>query len=120
MCNHVVAMTTVQREITVPADPDAVWAALTDDELRDAWLQDAEETPREISDERADEDAGEVSFRWARPGEPPTEVRFTVRAVPAGTRVVVVETAPVAPTAPAPWGPLLAAMAARVPAFALA
>ena len=120
MCNHVVAMTTVQREITVPADPDAVWEALTDEELRDAWLRDAGDgdPPREITDERADEDAGEVSFRWARPGERATEVRFTVEAVPAGTRVVVVETAPVPVAAPAPWGPLLAAMAARVPAFA--
>ena len=118
MCNHVVAMATVQREITVPADPDAVWEALTDEALREAWLHDAADAPRKITDERADEDAGEVSFRWARPGERATEVRFTVEAVPAGTRVVVVESAPLPVAVPAPWGPLLAAMAARVPAFA--
>ena len=113
MCNHVVAMPTVQREITVPAEVDEVWEALTDEELREAWLQDAGE-PRRISGERADEEAREVAFRWARPGETETEVRFTVEAVPAGTRVVVVESAPTGTA----WGPLLGAMAARVPAFA--
>ena len=113
MCNHVVAMPTVQREITVPAEVDEVWEALTDEELREAWLQDAGE-PRRISEERADEESRELAFRWARPGETETEVRFTVEAVPAGTRVVVVESAPTGTA----WGPLLGAMAARVPAFA--
>ena len=106
-------MPTVHREITVPAEPDEVWEALTDEDLREEWLQD-EEVPRRITDERADEDAGEYAFRWARPGETETEVRFTIEAVPAGTRVVVVETAPTGVA----WGPLLQAMAAHVPAFA--
>lgn len=113
MCNHAVAMSEIQREITVPAEPDEVWEALTDEDLRSEWLHDAGE-PRDITDEEADEDERSLSFRWARPGEEATEVRFTVEAVPAGTRVVVVESAP----SRVAWGPLLGAMAARVPAFA--
>src|SRR4051812_5755858 len=77
MCNHVVAMPTVQREITVPADPDEVWEALTDEAIRDTWLQDGD-APREITDEQADEEAGRYAFRWARPGESATEVSFVV------------------------------------------
>lgn len=113
MCNHTVAMSEVEREITVPAGPDEVWEALTDDELRSQWLRDAGE-PRDITDEQVDEDARSLRFRWARPGEEATEVRFTVEAVPAGTRVVVVESAP----SRVAWGPLLGTLGARVPAFA--
>jgi uncharacterized protein YndB with AHSA1/START domain len=53
MCNHSVAMPSVQREITVPAAPDEVWEAITDEELRDAWLHD-DDDPREITHEEAD------------------------------------------------------------------
>lgn len=113
MCNDGVAMPSVQREITVPAEPDEVWEAITDEALREAWLHD-EDDPREITYEEADAEQRELAFRWARPGELETIVRFTVEAVPAGTRVVVVESAP-SGTA---WAPRLAAMAARIPAFA--
>ena len=106
-------MNDVEREITVPAGPDEVWEALTDEELREAWLHDPAE-PREITHEEADDEERSLRFRWARPGEDATEVRFTVEAVPDGTRVVVVESAP----SRVAWGPMLAAMAARVPAFA--
>ena len=105
-------MTTVQREITVPADPDEVWEALTDEGLREAWLHD-DADPRSIREEEAVEDGRELRFEWARPGEAATSVRFTLEPVEAGTRVVVVESAP-----GAAWGPRLAMLAARTPAFA--
>jgi uncharacterized protein YndB with AHSA1/START domain len=108
-------MPTVEREITVPAEPDEVWEALTDEDLREEWLHDreADEPRRIVRDEVADDEARELAFRWARPGEDATEVRFLVEAVPAGTRVLVRETAP-----SVPWGPRLHALAGRVPAFA--
>jgi len=106
-------MSDVEREITVPAAPEEVWEALTDEDLRETWLQDAGE-PRDITHEAADEEERSLTFWWARPGEDATEVRFTVEAVPEGTRVVVVESAP----SRVAWGPVLGAMAVRVPAFA--
>jgi uncharacterized protein YndB with AHSA1/START domain len=106
-------MPTVQREITVPAEPEEVWEALTDEALREAWLHD-DADPRSIREEEAAEDGRELRFEWARPGQPATSVRFTLEPVPAGTRVVVVESGPSA----AAWGPRLGALAAHVPAFA--
>src|SRR4051812_7130705 len=61
MCNQGVAMPPAQREIPAPAGPDEVWEALTDEAIRDAWLQDGD-APREITDEQADEEAGRYAF----------------------------------------------------------
>ncbi len=120
MCNHTVAMPTIQREITVPADRDAVWEALTDEELLREWLaDDVELDPVEGGEGRFDDrqatveavEAGRyLAWHWARPGEAGTRVAFSLDDAPGGTRVVVVESAP----SGAPWStalPMLAATA---------
>jgi uncharacterized protein YndB with AHSA1/START domain len=108
--------TWVERETLIEASPDEVWEALTDEDRLQEWLApDVELDPREggeISVRDGDEERhgtvetveeGErFAFTWSRPGEDESFVQFTIEAIPAGTRVTVVET-PMA----AAWGPRL-------------
>jgi uncharacterized protein YndB with AHSA1/START domain len=109
--------TWVERETLIEASPDEVWEALTDEDRLQEWLApDVELDPREggeISVRDGDEERhgtvetveeGErFAFTWSRPGEGESFVQFTIEAIPAGTRVTVVET----PMAAAAWGPRL-------------
>ncbi len=95
----------VERETILEAAPEEVWEALTEESRLAEWLaDDAELDPVEGGEVRfgfADgERAGRVerveeersfAFTWTRPGEGPSRVEFTIEAVPAGTRLVVVE-----------------------------
>ena len=105
----------VRREVEIEATPEEVWESLATDEGRDRWLED--DPDREIHVERADEPSRLVWWWWSG-DEPATRVEFLVVAAPAGTRVVVTETAPsFAPAARASHGlPALASPAvARFP-----
>ena len=95
----------VEREITLPAEPEEVWEALTDAERLEEWFaNDVELDPRE---------GGEGVFRWDDGAERRATVReldkprrlvlewdddgrVVIELEPAegGTRVRVVETAP--------------------------
>ena len=95
----------VERDITVPAEPDEVWEALTDPERLEEWFAtEAELDPRP---------GGEGVFRWGdgeerravvREAEPEErlvldwedggEVVVELEEVDGGTRVHVVETSP--------------------------
>ncbi|HEX3292466.1 MAG TPA: SRPBCC domain-containing protein [Solirubrobacterales bacterium] len=113
----------VERETLVEASPEEVWEALTDEDRLEEWLApDVELDPceggeiavRDGEDERTGtvetvEEGERFAFTWSRPGEGESFVEFTIEAIPAGTRVTVVET-PVGPTALAigGWGPRLA------------
>ena len=107
----------VERETVLPASPDEVWEALTDDDRLAQWLaDDVEFDPVEggalnTRDEDGEARTGTVetviererlAFTWAAPGGDPSRVEFTVEAVPAGTRLIVTETAISGPTAVAP------------------
>jgi uncharacterized protein YndB with AHSA1/START domain len=85
----------VEREATIDASPDEVWEAITDEELREEWLP---LDGRTLTVETIEE-AERFAFTWERPGEGESYVEFTIEAVPAGTRVVVVET-PIGMTGP--------------------
>jgi len=116
----------VERDVVVEADPDEVWEALTDEGRLEEWLApDVELDPVEGGELSVRDDDGErngtvetveererLAFTWERPEQGPSLVEFTIEAVPAGTRVVVVETSLVpgetfAPTASARWGAAL-------------
>jgi len=119
-------MPTVQREITVPADRDTVWDALTDESLLGEWLADeveldAVEGGAGRFDDReaiveAVEEGRHLAWRWARPGEAGSRVAFTLDDAPGGTRVVVVESAPSATA----WGTALPMLAATAGALCAA
>jgi uncharacterized protein YndB with AHSA1/START domain len=116
----------VERDVVVDADPDEVWDALTDEDRLEEWLGlEVELDPVEGGEVSVRDDDGErtgtvetvtdgehLAFTWVRPEQGPSLVEFTIEAVPAGTRVVVVETSLVpgeafAPTASATWGAAL-------------
>jgi uncharacterized protein YndB with AHSA1/START domain len=116
-------MSEVKRETDLPAGPDEVWEALTDDERLEEWLgTEVELDPVEGGEVRVRDDDGERSgtvetviererlgFTWAHPGEDPSTVEFAIEAVPGGTRLIVTETL-AGPTALAGWGPRLSAL----------
>jgi len=90
--NHMVVkevMMAVRREIDVEASPEEVWEALATEEGRERWLEEPE---RAIHIEVADV-PHRLVWRWAEGDNPPSRVEFEVRAIPAGTRVVVTESA---------------------------
>jgi uncharacterized protein YndB with AHSA1/START domain len=84
------------REIDVEATPEEVWEALTTEDGRERWLEEAAE--REIHVEVADEPSRLVWWWWSG-DEEATRVEFLVVAVPGGTRLVVTETVPRFPVA---------------------
>jgi uncharacterized protein YndB with AHSA1/START domain len=86
----------VRREVEIDASPEEVWESLVTEEGRDRWLEPDPE--REIHIEVADEPSRLVWWWW-REDEPPRRVEVLVVASPAGSRVVVVETAPEFPMA---------------------
>ena len=84
------------RRIDIAAEPEEVWEALTTDEGRDRWLEEASD--REIVVESEDA-PHRLVWWWWRGEEPPTRVEFLVLPVETGTRVVVTERAPAVPMA---------------------
>ena len=111
----------VERETVLDAPPEEVWESLTDDERLGEWLaEEAELEPFEGGEVTVREaDGGErhgtvetvieperLTFTWARPGEEPSRVEFEIEAVPGGSRLKVIETAPAGPSAFAglAWG----------------
>lgn len=121
----------VERETLIEASPDEVWEALTDENRLREWLApDVELDPyeggeiavRDGDDERTGtvetvEEGERFAFTWSRPGEGESFVEFTIEALPAGTRVTVIETptgsaststaAGPTPMAIGAWGPRL-------------
>jgi uncharacterized protein YndB with AHSA1/START domain len=108
-------MQTVEREITLPAPPDAVWPALAQPDELSAWFgadaeldvrpggcgvfrwPDGTERPVVVEEVEA---GRKLAFRWlpflrTPEGEvvtvPSTRVEITLEPVPEGTRVRVVE-----------------------------
>jgi len=108
----------VERETLVEASPDEVWEAITDEDRLEEWLapeveldpvEGGEIAVRDGDDERSGtvetvEENERFAFTWSRPGEDESFVVFTIEAIPAGTRVRVVET----PMAFGGWAPRLA------------
>jgi len=117
---------TVMREVTLHAGRDEVWRALTEPELAEQWLADEVELDlREDGEavfryESGEERRGRVRevveeerlrICWRRGSRPESEVEFLLADAAAGTRVVVVESAPARSTlAAGSWGDRLFAL----------
>jgi uncharacterized protein YndB with AHSA1/START domain len=97
----------IEREIVLDAPPDEVWEALTDPEQLEEWFANDVEFDLECGGvfrwddgevrravvEEVDEQR-RLAIRWWDPdGAEESEVTFTLVAIPAGTRLVVTETA---------------------------
>jgi uncharacterized protein YndB with AHSA1/START domain len=96
----------VERETLVEATPEEVWEALTDEDRLEEWMapeveldpyEGGEISVRDGEDHRTGtvetmEESERFAFTWSRPGEGESFVEFTIEALPAGTRVTVIET----------------------------
>ena len=97
----------IEREIVLTSPPEEVWEALTDEEQLEEWFANEVEFDLERGGVFRWDD-GEVrhavveevdaerrlAIRWWDPDGPEeSEVTFTLEPVPAGTRLVVTETA---------------------------
>ena len=96
----------VKREVTLPADREEVWQALTEPVLVEQWLaEEVEIDLREGGEIRLRYEGGEerrgtveevieeerLRIRWRRESRPETHVDFVLADAGAGTRLVVVE-----------------------------
>jgi uncharacterized protein YndB with AHSA1/START domain len=127
----------VTRSVDLDAAPAAVWDALTEAALLAEWLADEVELEPEPGGEivcrYADgterrgevelvEEAERLSWSWHREGAGPSRVELVLDAVAAGTRLTVIETAPLRAAGPlltaaslgAAWGPPLARLRVAV------
>ena len=126
----------VEREITLDADREAVWEALTDPALLAEWAAedvdgfeaepggnalfrfgDGEERPAVVE---TVEELERLAFRWRRDGGGESRVEFRLEAIGRElTRLVVVETGPMA-LAGGDWAPRLALLARHAVRLAFA
>jgi uncharacterized protein YndB with AHSA1/START domain len=129
----------VTRSVDLEAAPAEVWDALTEEALLGEWLADEVELEAEPGGEivcrYADgeerrgevelvEEAERLAWSWWREDDAsPTRVELVLDAVAEGTRLTVIETAPLratgpllgaAPLAAGAWGPPLARLRAAV------
>jgi uncharacterized protein YndB with AHSA1/START domain len=128
----------VTRSVDLDAPPAAVWDALTEEMLLGEWLAEEVELEAEPGGEivcrYADgeerrgevelvEEAERLAWSWWRAGdEGPSRVELVLDAVADGTRLTVIETAPLRTAGPllaaaplaASWGPPLARLRAAV------
>jgi uncharacterized protein YndB with AHSA1/START domain len=134
----------VSRSVDLDAPPAAVWDALTEEALLGEWLADEVEIEAEPGGEivaryaDGEERRGEVELVeeaerlawswWREGGAGPSRVELVLDAVADGTRLTVIETAPVLETGAfgatgplllagslgATWGPPLARLRAAV------
>ncbi|MFT3866211.1 MAG: SRPBCC domain-containing protein [Solirubrobacterales bacterium] len=117
----------VSRSVELDSPPADVWDALTEEALLGEWLADEVELEAEPGGEivcrYADgeerrgevelvEEAERLAWSWWREGEGPSRVELILDAVADGTRLTVIETAPLRAAGPlllaASWGPRLA------------
>jgi uncharacterized protein YndB with AHSA1/START domain len=103
----------IERELTLPAPPEAVWEALTDPAWLREWLADeAELQLRPGGDARfrigedtrtgwveearppRDGATGRLAFWWEQDGEPASRVALELTPTADGTRLRVVESRP--------------------------
>ena len=91
----------VVNEVLVDAAPDEVWELLSTEEGRDAWLEpDSDRTILVESEQAPDADSaesGRISWWWWAGDDAPRHVELWVIGVPAGTRVLAIESAPALP-----------------------
>jgi uncharacterized protein YndB with AHSA1/START domain len=125
----------VSRSVELDAAPAEVWDALTEEALLAEWLADEVEIEAEPGGEivcrYADgeerrgevelvEEAERLAWNWRREGGGKSRVELVLDAVANGTRLTVIEQAPVLETGDLRTGPLLLARGAAAPLSASA
>ncbi len=89
-------MTYVRREVTIEVPPEEVWEALATEAGRERWLEPDPDRELLVETEQAPD---RIVWWWWREDEAPRRVELLVVAAPAGSRVIVIESAPELPLA---------------------
>ena len=116
MCNHSVAMASVERTLLLDLPPDEVWRAISDETMLREWLAPEIELDlrpngamvcrTESGEERPGvvelvEDGERLAFRWWRDGAADaSRVELRLEETDGGTRLTVTETGLEAQAAP--------------------
>ena len=91
----------VVNSVDVDASPDEVFELLATEEGREAWLEpDPERTivvESEQSPSESEGDSGRISWWWWSGDDAPRHVELWVVGVPAGARVIAIESSPAMP-----------------------
>jgi uncharacterized protein YndB with AHSA1/START domain len=106
MCNHSVAMSSVERELVLDAPLEEVWRAVSDEAMLSEWLAPEVELDlrphgalvcrTEDGEERWGaveliEEGERLAFHWQRDGAAPSRVEIQLEDLDGATRLRVVE-----------------------------
>jgi uncharacterized protein YndB with AHSA1/START domain len=121
MCNHLVAMASIERSIVLDVPAEEIWRAISDQQLLREWLgQEVELDPwaggsfacrtedgeRRVGAVELVEEGERLVFCWQRDGAAPSRVELKLEQIDAGTCLTVVESglrAGAAPKASERW-----------------
>jgi uncharacterized protein YndB with AHSA1/START domain len=89
----------VVNTVEVDAAPEDVFELLATQAGRDAWLEPDSERTIVVESEQApaEGDSGRISWWWWSGDDAPRQVELWVVAVPAGSRVIAIESSPALP-----------------------
>ena len=89
----------VVNSVDIESGPDEVFALLSSDEGRAEWLEpDPERTVVvDAVEPPSPEGSGRISWWWWSGEQAPRQVELWVLAIPVGTRVIAIESAPALP-----------------------
>ncbi len=92
-----------ERTVDLPAEPDDVWEALTDDEALEAWFGDEDDlAARRAARVDRSEPGHALTWTWRPAGEEGEESTVSITLIPlpeGGTRLTVIESSPAAVSA---------------------
>jgi len=89
----------VVNTVDVDAPPEEVFELLASEAGRDAWLEPDPDRTIVVESEQppADGESGRIAWWWWSGEDAPRQVELWVVAVPAGSRVIAIESAPAMP-----------------------
>jgi hypothetical protein len=89
----------VVNSVDIDSSPEDVFELLASEAGRDAWLEpDLERTiVVEEAQPPSDAESGRISWWWWSGDDAPRQVELWVVAIPAGSRVIAIESAPAMP-----------------------
>jgi uncharacterized protein YndB with AHSA1/START domain len=89
----------VVNSVDIESSPEDVFALLASEDGRDAWLEPDPERTIVVEDEQPPRqgESGRIAWWWWSGDDAPRQVELWVVAIPAGSRVIAIESAPAMP-----------------------
>jgi uncharacterized protein YndB with AHSA1/START domain len=89
----------VVNSVDVDVSPEEVFELLATEDGREAWLEPDSERTIVVESEQppSDDESGRISWWWWSGDDAPRHVELWVVGVPAGSRVIAIESSPALP-----------------------